>query len=62
MHAVSTQLVIAKVVNLVAHLVSNLPSLVAQQVKNLPAMQETPVQFPVGKVPRRRKQLPTQGG
>ena len=33
MHAVSTQLVLAKVVNLVAHLVSNLPSLVAQQVK-----------------------------
>ena len=36
---------LAKVVNLVAQLVSNLPSLVAQQVKNLPAMQETPVQF-----------------
>ena len=45
MHAVSTQLVLAKVVNLVAQLVSNLPSLVAQQVKNLPATQETPVQF-----------------
>ena len=30
-------------------------SLVAQLVKNLPAMQETWVQFPVGKIPWRRK-------
>ena len=34
-------------------------SLVAQLVKNLPAMQETPVQFWVGKIPWRRHRLPT---
>ena len=34
-------------------------SLVAQLVKNLPAMQETWVQFPVGKSPWRRKWQPT---
>ena len=34
-------------------------SLVAQLLKNLPAMQETLVQFLVGKIPGRRDRLPT---
>ena len=34
-------------------------SLIAQLVKNLPAMQETPVQFLVGKIHWRRDRLPT---
>ena len=34
-------------------------SLVAQLVKNPPAMQESPVQFLGGKIPRRRNRLPT---
>ena len=34
-------------------------SLVAQLVKNWPAMQETLVQFLVGKIPWRRDRLPT---
>ena len=34
-------------------------TLVAQLVKNLPAVQETPVQFLVGKIPWRRNRLPT---
>ena len=34
-------------------------SLIAQLVKNLPAMQETPVQFLVRKICRRRDRLPT---
>ena len=34
-------------------------SLVAQLVKNPPAMQESPVQFLVGKIPQRRNRLPT---
>ena len=34
-------------------------SLVAQLVKNLPAMQEPGFDFWVGKIPWRRKQLPT---
>ena len=34
-------------------------SLIAQLVKNLPVMQETPVQFLVGKIPSRRDRLPT---
>ena len=37
----------------------NRASLVAQLVKNLPAMQETLVQFLVGKIPWRRKPQPT---
>jgi len=32
---------------------------VAQLIKNPPAVQETPVQFLVRKIPRRREQLPT---
>ena len=34
-------------------------SLIAQSVKNVPAMQETQVQFLVGKVPWRKKWQPT---
>ena len=34
-------------------------SLIAQFIKNLPAMQETPVQFLVGKIHWRRDRLPT---
>ena len=34
-------------------------SLVAQLVKNWPAMQETPVQFLVGKIPWRKERPPT---
>ena len=37
----------------------SLASLIAQLVKNLPAMQETPVQFWVGKIHWRRDRLPT---
>ena len=38
---------------------SRRPSLIAQLVKNPPAMQETLVQFLVGKIPWRRERLPT---
>ena len=38
---------------------SRRPSLIAQLVKNPPAMQETLVQFLVGKIPWRRDRLPT---
>ena len=37
-----------------------LASLVSQVVKNPPAMQETPVQFLIGKIPWRRDRLPTR--